>query len=128
MLNLHRNKVTFLSVLFLLFTSIAFAQKQRDERILGKNLPGYDNKKMHYGFYLGASAARFNVEHSEEYVQQLPAVVANPKTTPSFTLGFVLSRRLGDYFTARFLPGVGFYNRVIDFEVGGAQEDKEVSS
>lgn len=128
MLNLHWNKVTFFSLLFLLFTSTAFAQKKRDERILGKNLTGYDEKKMHYGFYLGAAASRLNVEHSAAYVAQLPAIVANPKTTPSFTLGFVLSRRLGDYFTARFLPGVSFYNRVIDFEIAGEHEDKEVAS
>jgi len=130
MLNLHRNKVTFFAFIFLFITSIAFGQKKRDDRILGKNLAGYDNKNMHYGFYLGAAAARFNGEHSQEYVDQLQtgAVVANPKTTPSFTLGFVLSRRLADYLTVRFLPGVSFYNRVIDYEIAGVHEDKEVAS
>src|SRR5687768_9462857 len=118
MLNLHWNKIVSVTCLFLFLTSAAFAQKKKNDRILGNNLPGYDDKLMHYGFYLGATASHFNVEHSQEYVAQLPsgAIVANAKTTPSFTLGFVLSRRLGDYFNLRFLPGVGFYNRIIDFE------------
>ena len=129
MLNLHRNKIIF-TFLFLIISSVTFAQKKKNDRILGKNLPGYDDKKMHYGFYLGATATHFNVEHSAEYVQlmQNGGPIANPKTTPAFNLGFVLSRRLGDYFNVRFVPGVGFYNRVIDFEIAGVHEDKEVPS
>jgi len=130
MLNLHWNKIIVFSLLFLLTGSVAIAQKQKDNRILSNNLPGYDDKKMHYGFYLGAAATRLNVEHSAEYVQRLQAggPAANPKTTPAFTLGFVLSRRLGDYFNVRFLPGVGFYNRVIDFQTGDEHEEREIAS
>ena len=130
MLNLHRNKITQLTFLFLLFTSVAFGQKKTNDRLLSKNLPGYDDRKMHYGFYLGGTVTHFNVEHSAEYVQfiQNGGPTANAKSTPAFNLGFIISRRLGDYFTVRFVPGVGFYNRVVDFEIAGAHEDKEVAS
>ena len=130
MLNLHWNKIILFAFLFLFFTSAATAQKRRDDRILGKNNAGYDDKNYHYGMYLGVSSTHFNVEHSPEYVQRLQAggPIANAKPTPSFTMGFVLSRRLGDYFTVRFLPGVAFYNRIVDFETGGEHEEKEVGS
>lgn len=129
MLDLHRYKVVF-SFIFVLFSSAAFAQKE--QKIAGKNLPNYDYRKMHYGFYLGAVATRFNVEHSDEYIQRIQfgdstgLRAANAKTTPGFTLGFVLSRQLGDYFTVRFLPGVGFLNRQIEFEDNGKITTLEV--
>ncbi|MFC5272045.1 porin family protein [Adhaeribacter terreus] len=131
MFNLHRYKVVF-CFFFLLFSTTAFAQKE--QKIFGKNLPNYDNRKMHYGFYLGATASRFNVEYSDEYVQRLQVAdssglrAANPKITPGFTLGFVLSRQLGDFFTIRFLPGVGFYNRQVEFEDNGELVNQEVPS
>lgn len=130
MLNLHRNKVVLFTLLFLFISAAAHAQKRRDDRILGKNQAGYDDKNYHYGMYLGLTSTHFNVEHSPEYIQNLQAggPTANAKPMPSFTMGFVLSRRLGDYFTARFLPGVAFYNRVIDFETAGEHEEKEVGS
>ncbi|WP_191906910.1 type IX secretion/gliding motility protein PorT/SprT [Adhaeribacter soli] len=131
MFYLHRYKVVFSLLLFLLLQGTAFAQKS--EKINGKNLPNYDSKKMHYGFYLGAAATRFNVEHSAEYVAQLQtdtAQAANPKSTPAFTLGFVISRQLGDYFNIRFLPGVSFNTRNIEFSRldGTEAKDQEVAS
>ncbi len=130
MLNLQWNKIIAFSILFLLISPVVNAQKKNDNRILGNNLPGYDDRKMHYGFYLGATASRFNVEHSAAYMQRILVsdTIAHPKTTPAFTLGFVLSKRLGDYFNLRFLPGVAFYNRVIDFQIAGQHVDKEVAS
>lgn len=131
MFYLHRYKVVFSFLFLIVIQGSAFAQKS--EKINGKNLANYDNKKMHYGFYLGASATRFNVEHSAEYVLQLQsdsALAANPKSTPAFTLGFVISRQLGDYFNLRFLPGVSFNTRAIEFSSldGSNAKDQEVAS
>lgn len=133
MLNLHRCKIVF-SILLLLFSATSlFAQsKMKKGKILGKNLPGYDDRKMHYGFYLGAVTTRLNVEHSKSYVDSLSlggsTTRANPKYSPGFTLGFVVSRHLGDYFDLRFVPGVGFFSRNIEFEVNGELKDQEVAA
>ncbi|HSI91693.1 MAG TPA: porin family protein [Adhaeribacter sp.] len=139
MLYLHRYKIIFLNVflssVFLLLAVLpAEAQRRRkNDQILGKNLANYDERKMHYGFYLGAVSTRMQVEHSAEYVARLQgqldsAMTANPKPTTGFTLGFVLSRHLGDYFDLRFLPGVGFYNRIVEFESGGEINEQEVAA
>jgi hypothetical protein len=109
------------------------ANAQSSQKINGKNLANYDNRKMHYGFFLGLSSSRFVAEHSEAYVARLQtdsALVANPKYTPAFNLGFVISRHLGDYFDLRFLPGVGFYTRDIEFSNldGSKKENQEVGS
>ena len=131
MLYLHRYKI-IVGVLLLVLLQIN-ANAQSSQKINGKNLANYDNRKMHYGFYLGLSAARFNAEHSPMYVARLQtdsALVANPKSTPAFNLGFVISRHLGDYFDLRFLPGVGFYTRTIEFSNldGSKKQNQEVAS
>src|SRR4051812_16393950 len=110
MLDLHRYKVVF-SCLLLLFASFA-VQAQKQKQILVNNLPNYDDRKMHYGFYLGGTATTFRAEHSQTFVDSLNnggvVSAANPKFSPGFTLGFVISRHLGDFFDLRFVPGVGF--------------------
>jgi hypothetical protein len=134
MLNIHRCKIVFSFLLILFSATTLFAQSQQMKkgRILGKNLPGYDDRKMHYGFYLGAVTTRLNVEHSQSYVDSLSLGGAvtrvNPKYTPGFTLGFVISRHLGDYFDLRFVPGVGFFSRNIEFENKGELKDQEVAA
>jgi hypothetical protein len=135
MLNLHRGKVVlvFFLAFFLSFVAMAQREKVKKGTILSKNLPNYDDRKMHYGFYLGGVATKLNVEHSQSYVDSLSrggiVWAANPKYSPGFTLGFVLSHKLGDYFTVRFLPGVGFFTRNVEFIAnGGKAENVEVPS
>ena len=131
MFYLHRNKIIFCAFFLLFFQSNAFSQIIT-ERKAGINLPNYDYRKMHYGFYLGLNGSTFKAEHSADYVRRLAnpdsALTANPKFTPGFLIGFVLSRHLGDYFDLRFLPGVGFYTRQIEFRQGDEVTNKEIAS
>ena len=89
----------------------AWAQK----KVIKKNLPSHDLKPMHYGFYLAGNISRYTLEHSPTFIQRKDFSAINPQFGPGFTIGFVLNKRLTDFVDARFLPGVGFYSRPIEF-------------
>jgi hypothetical protein len=113
-LHLHRQKIAF-ATLFLL--CLVGATQVQAQKIKGENKPGYDEKRVHYGFYLGLPLTKYNIQHSQTYADQLPdGATANAKTRPGFYPGLVLNVRLFEYLDARFLPGVGFYGRTITFD------------
>lgn len=109
-LYLHRQKVT-LFFLFLLVAGAASAQ----QKIKTINKPGYDDKPVHYGFYLALPYTKHKLQHSQAYVDQLPASSVNTKADIGFYTGLVLNVRLAQYLDARFVPGVGFYSRTLEF-------------
>jgi hypothetical protein len=113
-LHLHRKKISVLLLFFVLGSGEAFAQKT----VFQHNLPHHDGKRLHYGLYLGIHNARFRVQHSDSLVRQMAAgspTRVNPKFFPGFGGGLVLNIRANDYMDVRFLPGVGFYSRVVEF-------------
>lgn len=119
-LHLHRQKVSFAVLLLLCLAGASQAQAQK---IKGENKPGYDEKRIHYGFYLGLPISKYNIQHSQAYVDQIDGgITANAMARPGFYPGLVLNVRLFEYLDARFLPGVGFYGRTIDFEDGTQAE------
>lgn len=130
---LHRQKVTLLGFLALLLlggNTEALAQK----KIKGQNKPGYDDKLVHYGFYLALPATRYTMQHSQLYTELLAQadttggnyLVSNTKTDFGLYTGLVLNVRLAQYLDARFVPGVGFYSRSIVFTSPGSESDDNV--
>ncbi len=90
----------------------------------GQNLVAYDNKLLHYGFFLAFNRSRFRVNASPFFNQQLfdstlradsRLYAINPQASLGFTTGFILNIRLFDLLDARVLPTVSFYQRFVDF-------------
>jgi hypothetical protein len=120
-LHLHGQKISgFVLALAILVVVATPAQAQK--MVVLKNKPGYDDALMHYGFYLAASNAKFKLQHSQSYVDSVArrGGYAHAKNTPSFSTGFIISLRLNDYMNLRFLPGVGFYSRAVEYKFPGA--------
>jgi hypothetical protein len=89
------------------------------QKINSLNKPGYDDRPVHYGFYLAVPFTKYNLQHSQEYADQLANGgddAVNPKTDIGFYTGLVLNVRLAEYLDARFVPGVGFYGRTLVFD------------
>ncbi|MCJ8166463.1 PorT family protein [Pontibacter sp. E15-1] len=119
-LYLHRQKITVAGLLALALLGGTTASAQRKIRDLNK--PGYDERPVHYGFYLALPYTGYNLQHSQAYADQFitdpngtNAVSVNTKKSLGFYTGLVLNVRIADYLDARFVPGVGFYNRSIEF-------------
>ncbi|AKD03444.1 porin family protein [Pontibacter korlensis] len=116
-LHLHRQKVAFSSLLalFLLIGGAAEAQ----QKVKALNKPGYDDRPVHYGFYLAVPLTKYNVVHSPDYASQASRdenFAINSKNEIGFYTGLVLNVRLAEYLDARFVPGVGFYGRTLEFK------------
>lgn len=135
-LYLHRSQLSRLALLGLLALVVPLgAQAQKKSRasasrgkrgevksITVDNLPGYDNKWFHPGFYIAPHFSRYKIEQSSAYIANLGSsrgVTANAIISPGFSVGFVGDARLNDYLNLRFAPGVSFVTRQIEFKPDG---------
>ncbi|GEO03054.1 hypothetical protein AAE02nite_07180 [Adhaeribacter aerolatus] len=101
----------------------------QDKKYIRQNLPNHDDKPMHYGFYLAGNTARFTLVHSDYYVERLrDSMSVNPKFYPGFAIGFVLNRRITDFIDLRFLPGVSFYSRGIEYKTSTKTVTQEMGA
>jgi hypothetical protein len=121
LLYLHRRKITFLTFLGIqvsLLAPEAWAQKKLSQETYDKskpkkeiNLPLYDEKKIHYGFFLGLNYSRLEITHAQKFIQDTAVNSITPLGLPGFTLGFLLNVRLADQLAFKIVPSVGFYER-----------------
>lgn len=81
-----------------------------------KNESWYDEKPVHFGFTLGFNAMDFNIIPATGQDSLFPLV---NKLNPGINIQVITNLRLGTYFDLRFLPGVSFGQRVIDFYKNG---------
>ncbi len=89
------------------------------------NLPHYDEKTLHYGFFLAMNYSNFRVTHSERFVQGTDSIQwLRGWGANAFALGFILNYRLGEYFDARIHPSVAFYSRYISFKYLFDEDDE----
>ncbi len=105
-----------LLVCLLLLASL-FSTAQRAEKKV-PNLPGFDQRPLHFGFLIGINAMDFKVTHKrledrDESVRGRYGEVIN--LNPGLNIGIVSSLRLNRYFNLRFLPGISFGQRDLWF-------------
>ena len=106
-----------------------FQKSGEDSKIVrrkGQNLVAYDDRFLHYGFFLALNKSQFKVKTSPYFrLQQNDSTKLNDSTAllvmnsvPSlgFTTGFILNFRIFDLLDFRMLPTVSFYQRYIEFE------------
>ncbi|TLM96672.1 type IX secretion/gliding motility protein PorT/SprT [Hymenobacter jeollabukensis] len=139
-LHLHRHQVTLrlLALLLLGLPTAALAQNKsytkakrgkngQVKSVTVNNLPGYDERWYRPGFNIGLNMSRYRLEHSQYYVDRIKGgtgIAANAKVAPGFAVGFVNDVRLADHWNLRFIPGVSFLTRQVEFEkVGNATEE-----
>lgn len=110
-LYLYRLKIS-LFVLALFFGQDLLAQKKK---WVDENLPGYDQKKIHYGFSLAYHSSFNRILLADEF-ENIPNLAAiNTKASPGFSIGFMVSNSFADFWELRFHPAVAFYENRIDY-------------
>ncbi|MDB5260789.1 MAG: PorT family protein [Adhaeribacter sp.] len=127
--HLHRFKVIFVFSLMVGLLATGFTSWAQDKKYIQKNLSNHDDKTMHYGFYLAVNTSRFTIKHSDYYVNRLrDSIAVNPKFYPGFAIGFVLNRRITDFIDLRFLPGVSFYSRGVEYKTSSKTVMQELGA
>ena len=102
----------------MLLTSVStvfaqFPNKYREKKQL--NLPKYDRQLMHFGFSLGANYSDIAVR-TVGNIQELDSVyIVEPKGALGFNLGIVSDLRMGEHFNLRFIPGISFVGRSMEY-------------
>ena len=107
----------FIGLLVGLFSTTSvlaqFPIKYKEKKQL--NLTKYDRKLMHFGFSLGMNYSDIAVKNVAN-IQSLDSVyVVEPKGAIGFTLGIVSDLRMGEHFNLRFIPGISFVGRGMQY-------------
>lgn len=82
------------------------------------NLPGYDYKRIHFGFLVGLNVLDFHIYNSgartaeNEYTARYGEIL---DLNPGINLGIITDLRLCNYLNLRCLPGISFGERDITF-------------
>lgn len=100
-------KLSVFITLFVIFNPV-FCQVKKPQ-----NDPGYDYKRLHFGFTVGLNTMDFGVRRPVLDSTLLFADVS--RITPGFQVSIVSDMRLADYLSLRFLPGITFGQRTLYF-------------
>jgi len=98
----------------------------------GQNLVAYDDRLLHYGFFLSINKSQFRVSTSPYFRSQQvitdtnSLAVINSVPSIGFTTGFILNVRIFEYLDFRLLPTVSFYQRFIEFETQRGARNTEL--
>ena len=113
--------------LVLVFLALSFqAFSQRDRSI---NLPNYDNKWIHYGFYLGIESFQYRVKYSDLFVMpEMDTVISiNPAVTYGpVNIGFVVNFRLAEFLNLRLLPKFTINERKVEYTYGSGFTETQI--
>ena len=124
---MHYLKNILLGIAFLLLGGQVVQGQYYSKTI--PNLPNFDRAKYNFGFYLGANQMMFITKpntgfqyqfYSGKQTSDIAADSASVyrivgKPSPGFSVGLVGLVRLGKYFELRFVPGLEFGERSIDY-------------
>ena len=89
------------SILFLLAISFTFSALSQRRRV--ENLPTFDKRKLHYGFYLGLNNNDFKLNLRNSSVANADITV---EPTKGFNVGLIADLRLHKNINLRFEPGL----------------------
>jgi hypothetical protein len=101
---------SILIICLLVLSQHLTAQKQKP-----KNESWYDEKSLHFGFTLGFNSMDFKITPSQAFLATDSLFPEVSKLNPGINIQIVTNLRAGKYFDVRFLPGVSFGQRMINY-------------
>ncbi|CAL2083741.1 porin family protein [Tenacibaculum sp. 190524A05c] len=114
-------KTFFISVCLLFMSWSILAQRERVE-----NLPSFDKRRIHYGFYLGLNTNGFKVEYKPSV---FPNAEIEVESEVGFNVGLIADLKLHNNINLRFEPGLISNTKVLRFKhVTTGQDVREVGN
>ena len=104
----NRFVLLFFAIAMCFCTSLKAQQKVR-------NLPQFDYKKYHFGFLLSVNTSSFQVNYRPDYTFADSLQGVNNKPSSGFNLALLASLDVSPNFHIRFVPGLSFQDRGLDY-------------
>ena len=96
----------FLIFLFFLFKYFSIFSQYPFVREKIENLPNFDKKILHYGYFVGLNDYDFKFEYSSNYYTLLNLNDIEIEKSNGFNVGLIGDLRINDFFNLRFEPGL----------------------
>ncbi len=81
------------------------------------NLLKYDKKPFHFGFMLGYNQFNYKIASDHDLSEYDSLKSITTQSLSGFSLGIVTNLRLGKYFDLRFIPGLSFGDRYVNYSI-----------
>lgn len=116
----------FFGLTFSLFV-LCTAQDLHGQRVLPKNLPEFDDSPFHFGFLVSGNRSYFDIKYklNPSFSDSLLGVINVPQ--PGFNLSLLASYNPLPPISIRFLPGLSFQDRAMEYrflKASGKEETK----
>ncbi len=109
-MNKYVTVILIIVSVIVLFPRTASAQ---NETVI--NLPNYDTRFLRYGFLIGIHRSNYELRYSDTWLDSVNIHSIQPQNSFGFTLGFIVNAHLAEHFDIRFLPSVGFYEHMVEY-------------
>ena len=83
-----------------------------------KNLPNFDSRLYHFGFILSANSSDFNFAVADSASDSFRGVNNVPQA--GFNMHLMASYTLSRHLRLRFVPGLSFQDRGLDYAIQGS--------
>jgi hypothetical protein len=111
----HKNKILRQLIYIIIFTGLAlsgFAQSRFPE-----NLPKLDYQPAHFGYSLGLNSMDFTFKPSADFYAFDTVYGVENQGYIGFNINMIASLRLANYLDIRFLPGLNFGQRSLEYKI-----------
>jgi hypothetical protein len=108
-----KKQTIFFTILLVCLSLSSIAQR----RYGMPNLQKYDKQRFHFGFALGFNQFDFTIRSKANLAEYDSLMKIYTSPLSGFNLGIVTNLRLGEYFDLRFIPGLAFGDRVINYSI-----------
>ena len=107
--NLHHKRQ--LALFLGLFTSLYLAAQYPQVRERVKNIPQFDDRFIHYGYFVGLNNYSFDFEYNPLYYREenFPDIEITSGT--GFTIGLIGDMRINEFVNLRLEPGLYYAQR-----------------
>lgn len=102
------NRIKYVLIAFLFANAVHSQYPVVRERLI--NLPSFDKKPVHYGYFLGLNQYDFKFEYIQNYYKELMLKDIAVEQQKGFSVGLIGDLRINEYMNLRFEPGL-FYNK-----------------
>ena len=102
------NRIKFILIACLFANAIHSQYPVISEHLI--NLPSFDKKIVHYGYFLGVNQYDSKFEYIQNYYKELKLNGIAVEQQIGFSVGLIGDLRINEYMNLRFEPGL-FYNK-----------------